>query len=201
MKRRTAIMAAVVLTLLGAVGLAARPARAHGGGPGPDHAARRLHHRLARLLAGPALGPAADAPDSPTSTSSARCRGGGCIPARLRRRQRGPRRLLATGIADQNQLPGWLAATRPDIVLMHFGTNDVWSNIPHRDHPGRVQQAGRPDAGQQPGHEDPRRPDHPDDPERLHRLPGRRGRAQQRDPGLGRRARPPRSRRSPSSTS
>ncbi|GIF76838.1 cellulose binding domain-containing protein [Asanoa siamensis] len=26
--------------------------------------------------------------------------------------------------------PGWLAATRPDVVLMHFGTNDVWSNLP-----------------------------------------------------------------------
>ncbi|MEU7864136.1 cellulose binding domain-containing protein [Nonomuraea sp. NPDC049141] len=36
---------------------------------------------------------------------------------------------LATNVAAQNQLPGWLAATRPDIVVMHFGTNDVWSNI------------------------------------------------------------------------
>jgi lysophospholipase L1-like esterase len=32
----------------------------------------------------------------------------------------------ATGIADQNLLPGWLSATRPDIVLMHLGTNDLW---------------------------------------------------------------------------
>jgi lysophospholipase L1-like esterase len=37
---------------------------------------------------------------------------------------------LATGIANQNQLPGWLAATQPEIVLMHLGTNDVWNNIP-----------------------------------------------------------------------
>jgi lysophospholipase L1-like esterase len=37
---------------------------------------------------------------------------------------------LATNIANQNMLPGWLAATHPDIVLMHLGTNDVWSNIP-----------------------------------------------------------------------
>ncbi len=37
---------------------------------------------------------------------------------------------LATNVASQNQLVGWLAATRPDVVLMHFGTNDVWSNIP-----------------------------------------------------------------------
>ena len=39
---------------------------------------------------------------------------------------------LATNIANQNQLPGWLSATRPDIVLMHLGTNDVWSNIAPR---------------------------------------------------------------------
>jgi lysophospholipase L1-like esterase len=37
---------------------------------------------------------------------------------------------LATTVASQNQLPGWLAATDPDVVMMHFGTNDVWSNIP-----------------------------------------------------------------------
>ncbi len=36
---------------------------------------------------------------------------------------------LATNIANQNQLPGWLSATLPDIVIMHLGTNDVWSNI------------------------------------------------------------------------
>ncbi|WP_250214321.1 fibronectin type III domain-containing protein [Acrocarpospora catenulata] len=36
---------------------------------------------------------------------------------------------LATNVANANQLPGWLSATNPDIVLMHFGTNDVWSNI------------------------------------------------------------------------
>ncbi|MBB6474789.1 cellulose binding domain-containing protein [Sphaerisporangium rubeum] len=37
---------------------------------------------------------------------------------------------LVTNVADQNQLPAWLSATNPDIVLMHFGTNDVWSNRP-----------------------------------------------------------------------
>ncbi|MEE4494932.1 cellulose binding domain-containing protein [Streptomyces sp. BE230] len=36
---------------------------------------------------------------------------------------------LATTTADQNLLPGWLAATAPDIVVMHFATNDVWSSI------------------------------------------------------------------------
>ncbi|MFL6121440.1 cellulose binding domain-containing protein [Actinophytocola sp.] len=33
----------------------------------------------------------------------------------------------ATGIADQNQLPAWLSATHPDVVVMHLGTNDVWN--------------------------------------------------------------------------
>ncbi|KUL41719.1 cellulose binding domain-containing protein [Actinoplanes awajinensis] len=37
---------------------------------------------------------------------------------------------LVTNVASQNQLVGWLAATGPDVVLMHFGTNDVWSNLP-----------------------------------------------------------------------
>ncbi|GIE92944.1 cellulose binding domain-containing protein [Paractinoplanes rishiriensis] len=32
----------------------------------------------------------------------------------------------ATGIADANQLPPWLAAANPDIVLVHLGTNDMW---------------------------------------------------------------------------
>jgi lysophospholipase L1-like esterase len=35
----------------------------------------------------------------------------------------------ATGIADQNQLPPWLAAARPDVVLMHLGTNDMWGGF------------------------------------------------------------------------
>ncbi|MDX2933761.1 GDSL-type esterase/lipase family protein [Streptomyces ipomoeae] len=36
---------------------------------------------------------------------------------------------LVTNVADQNLLPGRLAATLPDVVVMHFGTNDVWSAI------------------------------------------------------------------------
>ena len=35
---------------------------------------------------------------------------------------------LATGIVADNQLPGWLAATTPDIVMMMLGTNDTWSS-------------------------------------------------------------------------
>lgn len=37
---------------------------------------------------------------------------------------------LVTHVADQDLLPARLAATRPDIVVMHFGTNDVWSSVP-----------------------------------------------------------------------
>jgi lysophospholipase L1-like esterase len=36
---------------------------------------------------------------------------------------------LATDVAITNLLPDWLSATNPDIVIMHFGTNDVWSGI------------------------------------------------------------------------
>lgn len=37
---------------------------------------------------------------------------------------------LATAIADQNLLPGWLSAARPDVVVMHLGTNDVRDDRP-----------------------------------------------------------------------
>ncbi len=36
--------------------------------------------------------------------------------------------ILATGIVAQKQLPGWLSSSRPDVVMMHLGTNDVWNN-------------------------------------------------------------------------
>ncbi|MDN3270311.1 GDSL-type esterase/lipase family protein [Streptomyces sp. MA15] len=36
---------------------------------------------------------------------------------------------LVTHVADRGLLPARLAATRPDIVVMHFGTNDVWSGV------------------------------------------------------------------------
>ncbi|WFE29074.1 cellulose binding domain-containing protein [Solwaraspora sp. WMMD791] len=32
----------------------------------------------------------------------------------------------AVGIANDNQLPPWLDAADPDIVVMHLGTNDLW---------------------------------------------------------------------------
>lgn len=33
----------------------------------------------------------------------------------------------AASVAKNNELVGWLSATNPDIVLMHFGTNDIWN--------------------------------------------------------------------------
>ncbi len=40
---------------------------------------------------------------------------------------------LATNIAYDNLLPDWLQQTDPDVVIMHLGTNDVWSNRPTND--------------------------------------------------------------------
>lgn len=37
---------------------------------------------------------------------------------------------LATNILSQNQLPGWLSSSQPDVVMVQLATNDVWSNIP-----------------------------------------------------------------------
>jgi lysophospholipase L1-like esterase len=51
--------------------------------------------------------------------------GDGCSPAHDSDHE-GHGGFSATGIADQNQLPPWLAVTTPDIVLMHLGTNDMW---------------------------------------------------------------------------
>ncbi|MEV4410749.1 GDSL-type esterase/lipase family protein [Catellatospora sp. NPDC049609] len=56
--------------------------------------------------------------------------GGGCGVSGWDGDNEGHGGFRATGIADQNQLPGWLSATRPDIVLMHLGTNDIWGNLP-----------------------------------------------------------------------
>ena len=156
-------------------------ARAH-------HAARRLDHRLARLLAGAALEPAAEHRlHQHRLRRHARPAG---LRRSLRRRQRGPRRLPRHQRRRPEPAAGWLSAARPDIVLMHFGTNDVWSNRADRDDPGRVRQAGRPDAGQQPGDEDPGREDHPDEPVATAReCAAAGGRPQRRRSRPGRRAR------------
>ena len=36
--------------------------------------------------------------------------------------------MCVTNLAATNQLTTWLDATNPDIVMMHFGTNDCWGN-------------------------------------------------------------------------
>jgi lysophospholipase L1-like esterase len=36
--------------------------------------------------------------------------------------------ILATNMANDNQLPPWLSATNPNIVMMFLGTNDTWSS-------------------------------------------------------------------------
>ena len=96
-----------------------------------------------------------------------------------------------TNVADQNLLPAWLAATLPDIVVMHFGTNDVWSSIA----PDRILAAYTKLVDQMratnPRHEDPRRADHPDEPRQLLGLRAARRRPQRADPGLGRGRRAP----------
>jgi len=56
--------------------------------------------------------------------------GGGCNLASWDGDNEGHGGFQATGIANQNLLPGWLTATHPDIVLMHLGTNDIWNNVP-----------------------------------------------------------------------
>ncbi|MEO3871670.1 GDSL-type esterase/lipase family protein [Nonomuraea sp. B12E4] len=93
---------------------------------------------------------------------------------------------LATNVANQNQLPGWLAATRPDIVLMHFGTNDVWSNIA----PATILSAFTTLVNQMrasnPNMKILGRQDHPDEPVHLPRLRPTYRELQQRHPQLGR---------------
>ena len=36
--------------------------------------------------------------------------------------------MCVTNLAQTTQLSEWLAASNPDIVMMHFGTNDCWGN-------------------------------------------------------------------------
>ncbi|KAK3202705.1 hypothetical protein GRF29_154g413807, partial [Pseudopithomyces chartarum] len=38
-----------------------------------------------------------------------------------------------TDYASKNQLPPWLSAAKPDIILMHVGTNDAVANIASAD--------------------------------------------------------------------
>ncbi|MEV4345023.1 cellulose binding domain-containing protein [Actinoplanes sp. NPDC049596] len=61
--------------------------------------------------------------------------GGGCNPGfAYDTDHEGHGGFSATGIAANNQLPPWLAAARPDVVLVHLGTNDMWGGyIPLTD--------------------------------------------------------------------
>ena len=61
--------------------------------------------------------------------------GGGCNPGyAYDEDHEGHGGYSATGIADNNQLPPWLDAAKPDVVLMHLGTNDMWGGyIPLAD--------------------------------------------------------------------
>ncbi len=56
--------------------------------------------------------------------------GGGCNVATWDGDNEGHGGYKATDVASQNLLVGWLATTKPDVVLMHFGTNDIWNAIP-----------------------------------------------------------------------
>jgi lysophospholipase L1-like esterase len=56
--------------------------------------------------------------------------GGGCNPGySYDGDHEGHGGFAATGIADNNQLPPWLDAAKPDIVLVHLGTNDMWGHF------------------------------------------------------------------------
>ena len=53
--------------------------------------------------------------------------GGGCNPGfSYDRDHEGHSGFSITGIADGNQLPPWLSAANPSVIVMHLGTNDMW---------------------------------------------------------------------------
>ena len=54
--------------------------------------------------------------------------GGGCNVANWDGDSEGHGGYQAINVAQQNLLPAWLDATHPDVVMMHFGTNDIWNN-------------------------------------------------------------------------
>lgn len=59
--------------------------------------------------------------------------GGGCNVESWDADNDGHGGLQAVDAAARNLLPAWLAATTPDIVMMHFGTNDIWNRRPTAD--------------------------------------------------------------------
>ncbi|MEK8169195.1 SGNH/GDSL hydrolase family protein [Streptomyces sp. M19] len=106
-----------------------RPARhSRGGGDtGARHAARRLHHRLPGCWRSELWNQLQDT--GYTSVDFVGTLGPQGCGRPYDGDNEGHGGALVTQVADQNQLPGWLAATQPDIVVMHFGTNDVWSAV------------------------------------------------------------------------
>jgi lysophospholipase L1-like esterase len=53
--------------------------------------------------------------------------GGGCNPGfSYDFHHEGHSGFSITGIADGNQLPPWLSAANPQVIVMHLGTNDMW---------------------------------------------------------------------------
>ena len=59
--------------------------------------------------------------------------GGGCGLATWDGENEGHGGALAINVANENLLTGWLSTTRPDVVMMHFGTNDIWNRRPVTD--------------------------------------------------------------------
>lgn len=54
----------------------------------------------------------------------------GCAPAGADLDHEGHGGALVTEVVASGQARAWLEQNTPDVVLMHFGTNDVWSNVP-----------------------------------------------------------------------
>ncbi|GAB4084632.1 hypothetical protein GCM10028784_12620 [Myceligenerans cantabricum] len=54
----------------------------------------------------------------------------GCAPAGADLDNEGHGGALVTNVTANGQTRAWLEQNTPDVVLLHFGTNDVWSNVP-----------------------------------------------------------------------
>ncbi|MBL0887218.1 cellulose-binding protein [Myceligenerans sp. I2] len=54
----------------------------------------------------------------------------GCAPAGADLDHEGHGGALVTNVVASGETRTWLEQNTPDVVLLHFGTNDVWSNVP-----------------------------------------------------------------------
>jgi len=94
---------------------------------------------------------------------------------------------LATNIATQNLLPGWLSSTKPDVVIMHLSTQTphIVAAVAHKFLIGyerrmeqpvsshnydRLQQVGGSNANFKVHNEDSRSQDHPHEPFWMQRV-------------------------------